>query len=214
MNDSIIRFFQDGGTFMFPIAIVLALGLAIAIERLIVLTAARASNRKDFGFLLMCLKRGDLKKAIQHSTSSNSAISDVIAAGLSRLAAGSGRTEIEYAMEERLLEVIPRFEKRTQYLATLANVATLLGLLGTIMGLIDAFTAVASADPAEKAALLSQSISVAMNTTAFGLMVAIPLLLLHAFLQNLTNEIVDSFESAGIKVINLLGQGKRGGEAA
>ena len=214
MNDSIIRFFQDGGTFMFPIAIVLALGLAIAIERLIVLTAARASNRKDFGFLLMCLKRGDLKKAIQHSTSSSSAISDVIAAGLSRLAAGSGRTEIEYAMEERLLEVIPRFEKRTQYLATLANVATLLGLLGTIMGLIDAFTAVASADPAEKAALLSQSISVAMNTTAFGLMVAIPLLLLHAFLQNLTNEIVDSFESAGIKVINLLGQGKRGGEAA
>jgi len=99
---------------------------------------------------------------------------------------------------------MPRLEKRTQYLATLANVSTLLGLLGTIIGLIAAFTAVASADPAEKASLLSQSISVAMNTTAFGLIAAIPLLLIHSILQTKTNEIVDSFEMAGIKVMNLL----------
>ena len=77
------------------------------------------------------------------------------------------------------MEVMPELEQRTHYLATLANVATLLGLLGTIIGLIQAFTAVAAADPSEKADLLSASISVAMNTTAFGLVVAIPLLLLQ-----------------------------------
>jgi biopolymer transport protein ExbB/TolQ len=89
-------------------------------------------------------------------------------------------------------------------LATLANIATLLGLLGTIIGLIAAFTAVANADPAEKASLLSQSISVAMNTTAFGLISAIPLLLFHALLQTKTTEIVDSLEMAGVKVLNML----------
>ena len=102
------------------------------------------------------------------------------------------------------MEAVPRLEKRTPYLATLANIATLLGLLGTIIGLIAAFTAVANADPTEKATLLSQSISVAMNTTAFGLIAAIPLLLLHAMLQTKTTEIVDSLEMAGVKCLNMM----------
>ena len=86
----------------------------------------------------------------------------------------------------------------------MANIATLLGLLGTIIGLIAAFTAVANADPTEKATLLSQSISVAMNTTAFGLMSAIPLLLFHAMLQTKTTEIIDSLEMAGVKCLNIM----------
>ena len=102
------------------------------------------------------------------------------------------------------MEVMPRLEKRTHYLATFANIATLLGLLGTIIGLIAAFTAVANADPSQKATLLSESISVAMNTTAFGLMSAIPLLMFHALLQTRTNEIVDSFEMAGVKLLNII----------
>ena len=110
--------------------------------------------------------------------------------------------DIEMAMEEGLMEIIPRLEKRTHYIATLANIATLLGLLGTIMGLIEAFTAVASANPSEKADLLSASISVAMNTTAFGLMVGIPLLLVHSLLQAKTTEIVDSLEMASVKFVN------------
>jgi biopolymer transport protein ExbB/TolQ len=95
-----------------------------------------------------------------------------------------------------------------QYIATLANIATLMGLLGTIMGLISAFTAVANAAPADKATLLSQSISVAMNTTAFGLMAAIPLLLCHTFLQTKTNEIIDSIEMAGVKFLNIVTERK------
>jgi len=117
---------------------------------------------------------------------------------------GKRHDDVELAMEEGLMEVLPRLEKRTPYLATFANIATLLGLLGTIMGLISAFTAVANVDPSEKANLLSASISVAMNTTAFGLMAAIPLLLSFSFLQTKTTEIVDSLEMVSVKFINIL----------
>jgi biopolymer transport protein ExbB/TolQ len=99
---------------------------------------------------------------------------------------------------------MPRLEKRTHYLATFANIATLLGLLGTIVGLISAFTAVANANPADKADMLSASISVAMNTTAFGLIVAIPLLLVHTLLQTKTTEIIDSLEMASVKFLNAI----------
>jgi len=119
---------------------------------------------------------------------------------------GKRHDDMELAMEEGLMEVLPRLEKRTPYLATFANIATLLGLLGTIMGLISAFTAVANVDPSEKANLLSASISVAMNTTAFGLMAAIPLLLSFSFLQTKTTEIIDSIEMVSVKFINILRQ--------
>ena len=114
------------------------------------------------------------------------------------------REDIEIAMEESMMEIIPQLEKRTPYVALASSIATLLGLLGTIMGLIQAFTAVANANPAEKADLLSASISVAMNTTAFGLMVAIPLLVIHTVLTAKTGEIVDSLEMASVKALNVI----------
>ena len=104
------------------------------------------------------------------------------------------------------MEVMPRLETRTPYIATLANIATLMGLLGTIIGLIQAFTAVASADPAQKADLLSASISVAMNTTAFGLIAAIPLLLAYSFINSMTGKLIDSMEMASIKFLNVFRQ--------
>lgn len=199
-----VGFFQNGGPFMYPIAIVLIIGLAVAIERWMFLTAAKISNRKSFNRILPLLKRRDYAAVIDNARSSKAPIGRIIAAGLARMQQTPRRDEIEYAMEEGVLEAVPRLEKRTAYIATLANIATLLGLLGTIMGLIEAFTAVANADPAEKANLLSQSISVAMNTTAFGLMAAIPLLLLHTTIQNKTTEIVDSLEMAGVKCLNIM----------
>ena len=137
-------------------------------------------------------------------------MSRIVADGMNRQTSTRRRADIEYAMEEGLLEVLPNIERRTPYLATFANIATLLGLLGTIIGLIAAFTAVANADPAEKATLLSQSISLAMNTTAFGLMAAIPLLLIHSMLQSKTSAIVESLEIAVVKFLNLM---ENGGEA-
>lgn len=204
MLNSAVSFFQNGGPFMYPIAVVLVIGLAVAVERWIVLTAAKSSNRRAFDRILPLLKKRDYAGVIEIARSSQAPVSRIIAAGIARMQQTTYRDEVEYAMEEGVLEAVPRLEKRTSYIATLANIATLLGLLGTIMGLIAAFTAVANADPAEKANLLSQSISVAMNTTAFGLMAAIPLLLLHTTIQNKTTEIVDSLEMAGVKCLNIL----------
>lgn len=200
----IVRFFQTGGPFMYPIATVLVVGLAIASERWLVLSTARFSNRRAFDNIMKELKNRDYKSVIVAGQNSSIPMYRIISAGVVRFTRSKRRDEIESAMEEGVMEALPRLEKRTPYLATLANVATLLGLLGTIIGLIAAFTAVANAAPAEKASMLSSSISVAMNTTAFGLISAIPLLLLHALLQTKTAEIVDSFEMAGVKVLNTL----------
>lgn len=205
MLETVVRFFQEGGPFMYPIALVLLVGLAIAIERFIYLSAVRRRNRVAFEKgILPALQKQDYQRAMKAANSSDSAIASIMGAGIGRLLNNRRREDIEYAMEEGLMEVLPRLEKRTQYLATLANVSTLLGLLGTIIGLIAAFTAVANADPSQKATLLSESISVAMNTTAFGLMSAIPLLMFHALLQTRTNDIVDSFEMAGVKLLNII----------
>jgi len=204
MFDTIVGFFQDGGTFMFPIAIVLALGLAIAAERWIYLTRARVSNLLRWRKLQPMLEKGELRSALNTSNSSNTAIDKILSYGLARASSSKNSAEVEMAMEEGLMEVMPRLEKRTHYLATLANIATLLGLLGTIMGLIRAFTAVGEANPADKADLLSASISVAMNTTAFGLMAGIPLLLLHAYLTTKTTTVIDSLEMATVRIMNLI----------
>ncbi len=204
MFNTIIRFFQEGGLFMYPILVVLALGAAIAVERYIFLTRERSTNRREWNDLLPVLTNGDYQRAYNMTSQSSSAISKILTYGLSRLGTSNRLEDVETAMEEGLMEITPRLEKRTHYLATFANIATLLGLLGTIIGLIQAFTAVASADPSQKADLLSSSISVAMNTTAFGLIVAIPLLLIYAVLQTKTTELVDSLEMAAVKFNNLI----------
>ena len=201
---SIVRFFQEGGLFMYPIMLVLAVGTAVAIERYIYLTVSRATNRRMWDQVVPILKSGKYPQALTMVSNSQSAIATVLSYGLSRIKSARKREDIEMAMEEGLMEMIPRLEKRTHYLATFANIATLLGLLGTIIGLIQAFTAVAQASPAEKAEMLSSSISVAMNTTAFGLIVAIPLLLVYAVLQSKTTQIVDSLEMATVKFLNMV----------
>jgi len=200
--NAIVKFFQEGGVFMYPILLVFALGAAIAIERYLYLTIAKQTNRSMWDKLTPLMKSNNYQQAMALSSRSKSEIGKIMAYGLSRLQISRNRDDIEIAMEEGLMEVIPRLEKRTHYLATYANIATLLGLLGTIIGLIQAFTAVANANPADKADLLSASISVAMNTTAFGLMAAIPLLLMFTVLQTKTTEIVDSMEMATVKFLN------------
>jgi len=201
---NIIGFFQTGGLFMYPIALILALGLAIALERYLYLTAARNSSLRLWKTVMPLIMEGDYQKAATVADESKSTLSHILRYGLDRADDSRRRDDIEVAMEEGLMETVPHLEKRTHYLATFANIATLLGLLGTIIGLIQAFTAVANANPAEKADMLSASISVAMNTTAFGLMVAIPLLLMHTVLQTKTNELVDSLEMASVKFLNIL----------
>ena len=200
----IARFFQGGGHFMYPIAIVLVVGVAIAIERYVYLTIVASRNRGLWNDLSPLLAQGNFKGAVELTGRSDSAIGQILNYGLARIQSARRRDDIEKAMEESLMEVVPKLEKRTHYLATFANLATLLGLLGTVMGLINAFAAVATVNPAEKANLLSASISVAMNCTAFGLMTAVPLLVIHAFIQTKTTELVDSLEMASVKFLNAI----------
>ena len=201
---TLVQFFQAGGLFMYPIVVVLALGVAIAAERYIYLTAARATNQRVWKQVMPLLMDGKYSQAVAITEKSRAALGRILRYGLDRTGSSTHRDDVEVAMEEGLMETVPRLEKRTHYLATFANIATLLGLLGTIMGLIQAFTAVANANPAEKADMLSASISVAMNTTAFGLMAAIPLLLIYTVLQTKTTELVDSLEMASVKFLNIL----------
>jgi biopolymer transport protein ExbB/TolQ len=203
---TVIKFFQQGGYFMYPIVVMLALGLSIAIERYISLSRARGENSRTWNRVTPALQAGNYEAALKECEGEDTAVGKVLQAGLQRLQTSSERNDVEMSMEETLMESIPKLEKRTHYLATLANVATLLGLLGTIIGLIQAFTAIANVNPSEKADLLSASISVAMNTTAFGLMVAIPLLLMHAVLQTKTTTLVDSLEMVVVKFLNTLGK--------
>ncbi|WP_455199250.1 MotA/TolQ/ExbB proton channel family protein [Kaarinaea lacus] len=207
--NAIVKFFQEGGVFMYPIMLVFALGAAIAIERYMYLSLAKRTNRSMWDKLTPLVKANNFDQAMALASRSRAEVGKILAYGLSRLRLTKNRNDIEIAMEEGLMEVIPRLEKRTHYLATFANIATLLGLLGTIIGLIQAFTAVANANPADKADLLSASISVAMNTTAFGLMAAIPLLLMYAVLQTKTTELVDSMEMATVKFLNTMTETKQ-----
>ena len=201
---SIVSFFMKGGVFMFPILIVAAIGTAIAVERYITLTRMRASNREAWSRVEPVLVNGDFEKAREITGKDDTAVSRVLSMGLALQGAVRRRDDVEKAMEESMMEIIPKLEKRTHYLATFANLATLLGLLGTVSGLIHAFSAVATINPAEKANLLSASISEAMNCTAFGLMTAVPLLFIHAFLQTKTTELIDSLETASVKFMNSL----------
>src|SRR3954451_11268677 len=200
----IVRFFQGGGDFMYPIAIVFVVGAAIAVERYIYLTHTAVRNRSLWNEVVPMLAQGNFRQVVQVTSKSDSAIGHILNYGLARIQSAHRRDDIEKAMEESLMEVVPRLEKRTHYLATFANLATLLGLLGTVIGLIHAFGAVATVNPAEKANLLSASISVAMNCTAFGLMTAVPILFLHALLQTKTNEVTDSLEMVSVKFLNAI----------
>lgn len=200
-----IRYFTAGGEFMYPILVVLVIGLAITIERLIYLRKAEAENREVWAKLMPLVNAGRHDEAEKIAAGSSTAIGRVLGYGIARSRGASSREEVELAMEESLMEVTPQLERRTHYLATFANVATLFGLLGTIVGLIHGFTAVSGVNPAQKQDQLSAAVAIAMNCTAFGLITAIPLLLIHAWLVTKTDEMIDSLEIASVKFLNSLG---------
>jgi biopolymer transport protein ExbB len=200
----IVKFFTAGGAYMFPILLVGAIAIAITIERYITLAMMSARNRRTWSQVEPALTSGDFDKARELTSKDDSPIARVLSMGLALQGAVRRRDDVEKVVQESMMEIVPQLEKRTHYLATAANVATLLGLLGTVSGLIHSFAAVATVNPAEKANLLSASISEAMNCTAFGLMTAVPILVVHAFLQSKTQGLSDGLETAAIRFLNAL----------
>jgi biopolymer transport protein ExbB len=201
---AIISFFVGGGYWMYPILLVGALGVAISIERYITLSGVENTNRKVWDQLQPLLNQGNLDKAREMTANDKSTVSQLLQASLELQGAARRREDYEVVMEEEMMAIVPQLEKRIAYTALYANMATLLGLLGTVMGLIRAFDAVANAAPAEKSNLLSASIAEAMNCTSFGLMVAIPMLLVNLFLTTKARRIIDSLEIISLKALNVI----------
>lgn len=202
--NSVVNFFVEGGFWMYPILTVGMIGLAIGIERFIKYMLVEKANRAMWNQLEPVLNEGNFDAARELTRNDHSTVSELLSVGLERQGTVRRREDIEIVMEEEMMALMPQIQKRLPYIALFANLSTLLGLLGTIVGLIQAFDAVAHAAPAEKANLLSASIAVAMNTTAFGLIVAIPLLIINLFLTTKSGAIIDSLEIASVKTLNAI----------
>ncbi len=200
----IAEFFQQGGPFMYPIALMSVFALAIIIERAIVLYGIYSVNAEKFwGSIQQTLRKGKVASAMKICEKyGKSALAKVFKAALE--VADKPDYEIQNAIDQAVLEVVPDIQKRTHYLQMTANVATLLGLLGTIIGLIQAFNALAHASPSEKQLLLAKGIAVAMNTTAFGLIVAIPTMFIYSILVGKTTKLTDDIDEYSFKLLRLL----------
>ena len=210
---AISQAFQSGGGWMIPILVVSVFAVAIVIERFYVLFFRYNINADEFmQQIRKFVLAGNVDRAIKLCNASpNAALPRVVKAGLMR--ANKGEVAIQNAIEEATLEVMPAVRARTGSLLVMANIATLLGLLGTIIGLIQAFAGLANAPEEERQNVLAAGISVAMYTTAFGLVVAIPTMLAHLFLSRLTVRIGEEVDHYSVMLEDLLVVQGRGGAA-
>lgn len=200
----------QGWIFMWVILIMFIIAVAIAVERIYYVMVRSNVNADKFMMEVRKLvTSGNIKRAIELcEQGKQKALPYVVLAGLKRVSESESLDfrSIQNAVDEGTLEVIPQLQKRTNYLSMLANVATLTGLMGTIYGLIIAFEAIGGTEIAEadKPKVLAQGIAVAMNTTIFGLSVAVPTLIVYNIIQNKTAQIIDEMDEHLVKLINLI----------
>lgn len=207
MVNSVAGFLQSGGIFMWIILGIWGIGIAISIERFVRLTFRFDVDGASFmNELQRYVLSNDIQGAIRVCSGSVAALPKVLKSGLKR--SGQDSEQIQNAIDATALEIIPRIELRLNYLQLIANISTLFGLLGTIQGLIQSFSAVAAADPAQKAELLATGISMAMNTTFLGLLAAITIMMLHTFLSSKSEKIINEIDEFSVKLMDLLGTRK------
>lgn len=204
MFHELAKAFEGGGFMMWPILALNLVSWAIAFERIFALYIATAENKHELlSGIQKHVLRGDVNAAIRFLGSQKQGpLARIIKAGLMKV--NKTDKEVQASLDEASLREVPYIEKRTGHLAVIANAATLVGLLGTIIGMIDCFGGVANADPAMKAIILSRGISEAMNCTAFGLLTAIPALLMYAMLQARTQHTIDSINESVVSSLNLV----------
>lgn len=206
----VAEWMKEGGLFMWPILFCAVIGASIALERLIYVYLRAGVHAGSF---MATVQRevldGNIDSAVRLCNGEPSAVLPrVIKAGLVR--ADRPEAEIKSAVEEASLEVYPMVNRRIAYLPMIANVSTLLGLLGTIQGLILSFHSVAEASAEARSVALAQGIAIAMYTTFFGLLVAIPLLVAHGIIAARANSALDEIDHHGVKLVNLLNACRRG----
>ncbi|MGE0762289.1 MAG: MotA/TolQ/ExbB proton channel family protein [Bdellovibrionales bacterium] len=204
----IVKAFSEGGFWMYPILAVQVAAVIITVERVMALYVKRSVGNRDLVNIFEDdIKRGNLTKVLKKAEAlpRDSALRKVIEAGTNAAINMGGREEIQAKMDEVLYHEQGRIETRIEFLSMFGNVATLLGLLGTIVGMIRSFAAISSADQATKAAMLAAGISEAMNATAYGLIVAIPTLVIYSILQSRVTRISDDLTKSALRLFNLLG---------
>jgi len=208
MSTGLLTAFREGGIWMGFIMAAQLVSLAIIIERIFALYVMRKPNQKQIVQMFeRDIKAGQLDRTIAtaRNLGANNPVAVVALAGAQAAQDMGGKEEIQLKIDEVLLEEQSRLEKRTGFLAMLGNVGTLLGLLGTIVGLIRAFSSVGAANPVEKAAILSQGVSEAMYATAYGLVMALPALIMFSVLQNRANELSEDLSKSALKLYIWLG---------
>jgi biopolymer transport protein ExbB len=205
MFHKIIEHYNDGGWAMHIILLTSLMGVAIIIERIKVLGSASLIRKDELlNHIHSHILQGHVDKAIAVTAQIKSPLTNIVRAGLMAVANNGGPEEVQTAMDAVALREVPKLERRIGLLSMLSNVATLVGLLGTVLGMIGAFGAVANVSPSEKATLLANSISEAMNCTAFGLLVAIPLLFAFGYLMSRAQEITDDIHEASVATLNFI----------
>jgi biopolymer transport protein ExbB/TolQ len=197
-------FYANGGMWMHPISLCAILGLAVLVERFIFLFFRFNINGPQFfNQIQKLVMANNIDRAIKLCNAADkAALARVLKAGLTR--ANKTESDISAAIEEAILEVSPAINKRVSMIPAIANIATLLGLIGTIFGMLEAFAAVADAPPDQRSTALARGIGIAMNTTGFGLMVAIPLLASHVFIAGLAKKNSEEVDLYSVKLENLL----------
>lgn len=207
------QFIKDGGTAGYVILTAGFFAAGLAIERLIRIRQYSVDSRAFMAKLKKYILSDNIDRAISLCNSKPGALlPKVLKAGLTR--AKDSEADIQNAVDEATLEVLPKLEARSLYLPVLANLATLLGLFGTIVGLIMAFKGGDAVDAVQRQAFLQKAIALAMNSTALGIMVAMPALFVNAFLQSKINGIISDIDQYSVKLINLLSASKKGGHVA
>ena len=196
--------YQEGGWAMWIILFFLVCAIAVIAERAVYLWGASINKDVFLATMQKCILAGDVAKAVKMASAANAPLARIVQAGLVKV--NRPDEEVQAAMDEAALKEMPKISARTQFLALFANLAMLSGLFGTITGLIKAFGAVGgeSVDPSQKARILAEGISEAMNCTAFGLISAITSLSGFAIMQGKTQGLEDDINEASVVVLNLV----------
>ncbi len=196
--------FREGGFAMWIILLWSVISVGFVVERAIYLYGSSINKDVFLATMQKCILAGDVAKAVKMCSAANAPLARIVQAGLVKV--NRPDEEVQAAMDESALREIPKIAKRTGYLALLANLSMLTGLLGTVYGLIVAFGAVSgeSVDPSQKARILAEGISEAMHCTLFGLGVAIFSLLGFAILNGKTQGLEDDINESSVQVLNLI----------
>jgi len=205
MINSLAKWFQEGGFWMYPLAGVSAVAIAVTMERLIYFYIhCRVNAKALLTQITRLVRNGEVEKGRKLCASMKNPLATILESALWHFLQNEADQEIQNAIDEVGLRELPKIQRRTHYLSLFANMSTLIGLLGTIFGLQEAFAALATADPAQKAVVLARGISIAMNTTALGLVVAIPCMAVYSILGAKANTLVEEIDESSVRLLNFL----------